>query len=91
MKTKILDRNEREALCVAYKQFANLAEIPDKMDLYSTSGHYLGKLTYLTTKEYPLKRDGILFNASAKRLTIEFCSGKNHYEYEFERRVNDEN
>lgn len=86
MKTKILDRNEREALCVAYKQFANLDELPDTMDLYSTSGHYLGQLKYLTTKVFPLKRDGILFNATGNRLTIEFCQGTSHFEYEFERR-----
>ena len=81
----ILDKNEREALCIAYKQFANLDELPDKMDLYSTSGHYLGKLTYLTTKVFPLKREGILFSTTGNTLTVEFCQGTKRFEYNFER------
>lgn len=81
----ILDKNEREAVCIAYKQFCNLAEIPDCMDLYSTSGHYLGKLTFIATKEYPLSREGILFNAAGKRMSIEFCEGRKRYEYDYER------
>lgn len=79
--TKLLTKDEREALCVAYKQFVNSDEVPEYMDLYSTSGHKLGKLRWLTTKAYSLKGEGIKVEPFREELLVEFRDGESGYVY----------
>lgn len=79
--TKLLTRDEREALCIAYKQFVNLDEVPEYMDLHSTSGHYLGSLRWLTTKDYTLKGEGIKIEPFREEMLVEFRDGEKGYVY----------
>lgn len=83
---KLLTKDEREAMVVAYKQFVNAGEIPETMVLHATNGFYVGTLIHTGINEYTTKGEGVKVEIKWGDMVVEFRQAYTGYTYIFSRR-----
>lgn len=84
-KDNILTRNEREALVISYKQFANSDEVPEFMDLHAPNGEWVARLCLDKIKEYPLNSEGVHISTDKYGVYVEYRYLKKGYVYWYDR------